>query len=137
MSQRDRDDLALADAHLDATPDELRIQRIVVGVKPDVRIGRHPGHPAPIQVRLARRQRPHHLTLLEQTIDRTLAQRLVRPSVGLLKPRVELQLEVEMVREPPTRLEVRLQVALQPLDRALGVRLRLRLIGWLRSELSV
>ena len=115
--QRDRDDLPLADTDFDATADEVRIQRVVVGVKPDVRIGRHPGHPAPVQVRLASGQRPHHLSLLEQTIDRPLAQRLVRPRVGLLKPRVELQLEVEMVREPPAGLEVRLQVALQPLDR--------------------
>jgi hypothetical protein len=42
----------------------------------------------------------------------------VHAAVGLLKPRVELEPEVELIREPPARLEVRLQVALQPLDAA-------------------
>ena len=46
----------------------------------------------------------------------------MRSRVGLLEPRVELQLEVEVVREAPAGLEVRLQISLQPLDDALGLR---------------
>jgi hypothetical protein len=42
-----------------------------------------------------------------------------------------------MVREPPAGLEVRLQVALQPLDTTLRLRCQLRLIRRLRSEPSV
>ena len=42
-----------------------------------------------------------------------------------------------MVREPSAGLEVGLHVPLQPLDHALRVRLQLRLIALLRSELFV
>ena len=47
----------------------------------------------------------------------------MQPAVGLLEPRVELQLEVERVSERPARLEVRLEVLLELLDRALGLRI--------------
>jgi hypothetical protein len=47
----------------------------------------------------------------------------VRAAVDADKPGVELGLEVELVRERATGLEVRLRVALQPLDRALGLRI--------------
>ena len=40
------------------------------------------------------------------TVDRTGPQRLVRPGVRLGEPVVELQLKIEVVREPPPRLEV-------------------------------
>jgi hypothetical protein len=47
----------------------------------------------------------------------------VEAQVGpLLKPTVELLLEVELVREAAARLEARLRVALQPLDDALRLR---------------
>ena len=42
--------------------------------------------------------------------------------VDLRKPRVELVLEVQLVREAAARLEVRLGIALQALDDALGLR---------------
>ena len=57
--QRDRDDLALADAHLDAATDKVRVERVVVGIEPDVRIGRRAGHEATIKIKLARGQRAH------------------------------------------------------------------------------
>ena len=60
--------------------------------------------------------------LLGQPVHRPGAQRLVRPRVDLEKPGVELVLEVELVSESSPRLEVRLRIALQPLDRALGLR---------------
>ena len=75
--------------------------------------------------------------LLDEPVDRAGAQRLVHAGVGLLEPGVELQLVVELVREAPARLEVRLQVALQPLDAALVERRRLRPILSVSSELSV
>jgi hypothetical protein len=51
--QRDGDQLALRAPHLDAAPDQVRVQRVVVGVEPDVRIGRHAQHPAAVDVGLA------------------------------------------------------------------------------------
>jgi len=47
---------------------------------------------------------------------------VLRPRVGLLKPGVELELVVAFVGEAATTLEVGLQIALQPLDDALGLR---------------
>ena len=44
-------------------------------------------------------------------------------ALTLVEPGVELVLEVELVREHAARLEVGLRVALQPLDRALGLRI--------------
>ena len=41
---------------------------------------------------------------------------------ALRKPRVELQLEIELVRERPAGLETALDEVLQPLDDALGLR---------------
>src|SRR5712691_6056262 len=48
---------------------------------------------------------------------------VLRPRVGLLKPGVELELVVAFVGEAATTLEVGLQIALQPLDDALGLRI--------------
>ena len=53
---------------------------------------------------------------------RPCAQRLVGPGVDLRKPCVELVLEFQVAREPAAGLEVRLRIALQPLDRALRLR---------------
>ena len=47
----------------------------------------------------------------------------MRAGIGLLKPRIELQLEVEVIGKAPSRLEVRLEVSLQALDDALGLRI--------------
>jgi hypothetical protein len=47
----------------------------------------------------------------------------VGPRVGLLKPGVELQLVVALVGKVPAAFEVRLKIALQALDDALGVRI--------------
>src|SRR3954451_9003656 len=58
-----------------------------------------------------------------QSVDRALAQRLVRARVDPREPAVELVLEVERVREHATRLVVGLRIALQALDRALALRI--------------
>ena len=63
-----------------------------------------------------------HRVLLCEAVHRPAAQGLVGARVGLGKPRVKLQLEVEVVGEPSPRLEVSLDIALQPLDHALGLR---------------
>jgi hypothetical protein len=47
-------------------------------------------------------------------------------SISLLEPRVELQLEVQRVREVPVGLEVALHIPLQTLDRALRLRVSRR-----------
>ena len=91
--QRDRDHLSLRDHDLDPPADKVGVQRVVVGVEPQMRIRRDPRHPAAVQIGLARGQRPHHLAFLEQPVDRPSPQRLVRATVRLLKPDVELQLE--------------------------------------------
>jgi hypothetical protein len=69
-----------------------------------VRVGRHPHHPPAVDVGLVIGERPHHLPLLCQSVDRPAPERLVRAGVRLLKPAVELQLVVEVVREPPAGL---------------------------------
>lgn len=83
------------------------------------------------------RQRCHRGVLLGEAIDRASAQRLVRPLVGFGETRVELQLEVEVVGEPTAGHEVRLDASLQSLNHPLRVRLRLRLMALLGSELFV
>jgi hypothetical protein len=49
----DRDDLLLADPDLDTPADHSRVQRVIVGVEADVRIGRHSGRPTPVNIRWA------------------------------------------------------------------------------------
>src|SRR4051794_34857523 len=53
---------------------------------------------------------------------RPRAERLVHARVDLAEPGVELRLEVQLVSEDAAGLEVGLRVALQALDRALGLR---------------
>jgi hypothetical protein len=69
-----------------------------------------------------RGERHHCLQLVSQAIERPGAQRLVRARVDLRKPGIELVLEVQLVGEGAPALEVRLRIALQALDGALGLR---------------
>src|SRR6202041_1278899 len=121
-----RCDLSLRDPDFHSPSDEAGVQRIVVGVNANVRIGGHPRHPPPVDVGLLHGKLTHHLELLGEPVDRPGAQRLVGASVGLLEPNVELQLEVEVVREVPAGLEVALHIPLQTLDRSLRLRVRRR-----------
>jgi len=62
----------------------------------------------------------------------------VKARVGALgEPAVELVLVVELRDEAAGRLEAALEEVMQTLERALRVRLRLRLIALLGSDLSV
>ena len=115
----------LGDADLDATTGERRVDRVVVAINPDERLRRHPDHLAAVDVRHPRWQRSHPSLLLDEPLGRDRANRPMHPPVGLLGPRVEPVLEVEMVREHPARLEVRahepvraLQQRPSPADRA-------------------
>ena len=103
--QRDRHDLALVDANLNTARDERGIQRVVVGVKAQMRVRRDPGHPAPGGVGHHFWQRCHHRELFGEPVQRPRPDAAVRARVGLRKPRVELALEVQLVGEPPARLE--------------------------------
>ena len=105
--QRDRGELALADANFDATADEVRVQRVVVGVEPDVRIGRHPRHPAAVEypALLGQRRASPRAPRASRSTGRARSVLCVR-ALAFSNHAVELQLEVEMVREPPARLEV-------------------------------
>jgi hypothetical protein len=120
--QRDRGEHLLVDTDLDAPADQRRIEAVVVGVQAQMRVARNAHRPAARGVGHLVGQRRHRLPLIDQAIERPGTERLVRARVDLPKPGVELVLEVQLVREPPARLEVRLRVALQPLDRALGLR---------------
>jgi hypothetical protein len=94
--------------------------RLVVSVEAQVGVRRDPDHEAAVDVGRRGRQRTHQPALLHESVNRPAAQRLVRAG-GSLEPGVELELEVELVGEAPARLEVRLQVAPQALDDALGL----------------
>ena len=48
--QRDREDLALGDAGLDAAADQPRVERVVAGVEAQIGVRRDPQHPAPVGV---------------------------------------------------------------------------------------
>jgi hypothetical protein len=118
------EDLTLGDAQLDPAADQARVERVVVAIDADVRVGCDPGHQTAVDVGHALGQRPHHLKLLGQPVDRPAAERAVEAHVGaLFEPAVELLLVVELVGETPARLEARLQIALQPLDDALRLRI--------------
>ena len=124
MSKTDGEHLSLGDTQLDTAADQARVERVVAAVDTDVRVGRHARDPASVDVGQPLRQRPHHLQLLRQSINRAAAQRAVEAQVGTLaEPAVELVLEVELVRERTARLEARLGVSLQPLDHALRLRI--------------
>ena len=97
--ERDRDDFPLACANLDATADQTRVERVVVGVETQLGVGQHTRDPAAVDVGSRRRQRSHQLALLSQPVDRTATQCLVRARVRALKPAVGLVLVVELVRE--------------------------------------
>ena len=88
---------------------------MVVGVEPDVGVDRHPRHPPSVALRPALRRGDHRRQIVGQPVDRPAAQSSMVARVGLLEPPVELELEVEVVGERASRLEVRLRVALQPL----------------------
>ncbi len=60
-----------------------------------MRIGWHSHHLGAVDVGRAVGQRSHHLALLDEAIDRSATQCLVCAGIRLLKPRIELQLEVE------------------------------------------
>jgi hypothetical protein len=108
--------LALGDAQLHAPPAEPRVERVVVGVDADVRVGRHPGHPAPFDVGSRLRQKAHPLALFGWQIEGATAQRAVQAPIGPpVEPAVELVLEVERAEELTARLEARLEKADQAL----------------------
>jgi hypothetical protein len=56
------------------------------------------------------------------------------PPIGLLGPRIEAVLEIEMVREHASRLEVRTHEPVRALQSSLRLRLQLRLMVLLGSE---
>jgi hypothetical protein len=121
--QRDRRDLLVVDAHLHAPADQPGVERVVIGVDADVRIGRNPKRPAPLAGGWVG-QWPHQLMFLGEQVDRTAAQCAMQPPVrATLKPAVQLVLKVVVVSERTARLEARLEAALQSLDDALGLRI--------------
>jgi hypothetical protein len=124
-AEHDRGDLALAVANLNTLPDKARVQRVVARVDANKRIRGDPRDPAAVDVGWpARRERAHHFAFLDEPVDRAGPQRLVRPGVRFREPVVELQLKVEVVREAPAGLEVRLEGFLEALNDAsrLGIR---------------
>ncbi len=82
--ERDRDDLMLRDAHLDAPADQPWIQRVVVAVDVHVWLWRHPDDDPTVEIRTRFGQRPHAFPLAIQPIDRPLAKRAVQAHVRAL-----------------------------------------------------
>jgi len=134
--ERSRGDVLLGDADLDAAADEPWVDRVVVAIDPHIRLRRNAEHLAAIRVRHPD-HRSHPLALLHQSLRWDGADRAVHAPVGAIAPAVELQLKVGRVREPTPGLEVRAQEPMRALEHALRLRRQLRLIGRLRSELSV
>ena len=119
--QRDRRDLGLRDAHLDAAADQARVQRVVVTVKAQVGLGGHARHEPAVAVGHRRRQAAHQRVLFGEALSDDRARGPVHARVDAITPAVELDLEVERVREPPAGLEVAMQKAVAALQRPLGL----------------
>src|SRR5271165_3893143 len=106
--QRNGDDLPLADRELDAAPGESWIQRVVVRVKAEVGLLRDAQDAAQRGLGHRRGQRAHVLCLFDQALSGNGADAAVKARVGaLLKPAVELLLEVQGIGEAPRRLKAR------------------------------
>src|SRR6516165_1514933 len=120
--QRDRSDLTLAHAQLDAAAGEARIERVVVGVKAQIRLLGHADHAAQLTRRHPLGQRAHALELGDQAPGGDRADAAVKANVGALgEPAVELPLEVDVVGEAARRLEVGAQEAVVAVSLALGL----------------
>jgi hypothetical protein len=118
--QDSRGDLPLGHTNLDATPGEPRVEGVVVAVNTNQRLLRDSEHPPPVGLEHDLAERPQ-LPLLDQALSRNSPDPAVEATVGHLSPAVELVLEVEVVREGPSLLEV---IAHEPV-RALQLPLRL------------
>ena len=123
--QRDREDLRVADADLDAPADQAGIERVVAGVKAQIRVGRDPESPSAGRRRAARpaaapsprARRASRSTgrarsvLCVRALTRSRTRRRAGPGSRARS----------RTRRPGSKL--RLRVALQPLDGALGLRI--------------
>ncbi len=114
--QHDRGHLRLGDADFDPRAGEPRIDRVIVAIEPNERLHRHPDHLPPIDNGHPRGHRPHPRLLLSKPLGRDRPDRPVHPAVGFVGPRVEPILEVEMVREHATGLEVRTHEPMRALE---------------------
>jgi hypothetical protein len=120
--QRHCCDLAPADADLHSPPGQARVERVVVSIDAQIGLLGHPDHEATVDIGQPRRPRAHPLPLSGQPRGWHRPDRAVGAGVGLLGPTVELVLEIELVGEPPTGLEVRAHEPMRPLEQALGLR---------------
>ena len=108
---------------LDPAADHGRVDRVVVGVQPDVVVARQPGRGPPPGRRGDRRQRQHRRLVRGDPVGRGAAQRPPRPGVHQREPVLQLGVEVGRAGERPAGQERALQVVVGPLDDALGLRL--------------
>ena len=70
VSSTTASDLALADAHLDATAGERGVDRVVVAIDPQIRLRRDARHRPAITSGIGIRQRPHPFALLDEPFGR-------------------------------------------------------------------
>src|SRR5207253_11304893 len=120
-AERDRRDLGLAGADLDAAASQARIERVVVAVKAQIGLRRHAGHEAHVGVGHDLWQRSHPPALLCQALGDERARCAVHACAYALAPAVELILEVERIGKAPAGLEVAVQEAMAALERALSL----------------
>jgi trehalase-like protein len=86
------------------------------------RIARNTHHRSPVRVRQQLLERPHPPPLLDEPFGRDGADGAMHPLVDALAPAVELQLKVQLVGEPPPRLEVGAHEPMRALEQSLGLR---------------
>jgi hypothetical protein len=109
-------------ADLDAAADRRGVHRVVVAVQPHVVVAGQPQRVGPAGHGRDRRQRQHRGTVRRDPVDRGAAQRTTLPAVGEGEPADQLVVEVRRRAEDPAGQERGLQVAVGPLDQALGLR---------------
>ena len=115
------DHLVEGDADLDAAADEAGVDRVVVGVDPHVVVPGQPGREPPRRVGQHRREGQHRAAVLEDRVRRPRPGGGVDPVVRSAQPAGELAVEVGDVVEAAAGQEARLEVAVGPLDEALGL----------------
>jgi hypothetical protein len=108
--------------HLDAAADHRRVHRVVVGVQAHVVVTGQPQRCPPAGRRRDWRQAQHRGAVGVDPVGRGAAQRATMPPVGQAQPAVELGVEVGRAGEAPAGQKRGLQIAVGPLDQALGFR---------------
>jgi len=121
--QHTRDHMGLGDAQLDPPARERWVDGVVVAIDAEIRLLRHPHHGPTVAVRQSIRQRPHPRPLDQQPLSRNGTDRAMHTPVDPVTPVVKLDLEIDVVREPTARKEVRAHKPVRALKDPLCLRI--------------